>query len=266
VSVPLWVSELAGAFWGQAGGGEPFPRGLRRPLALGAFDVTVREMAGLSVRGAERYLADLGFGWPSAAADRPLRACLVAFAGGAFLFLDADDPPAEQTFSLAHEVAHFLRDYWQPRCRAASALGEGILDVLDGVRPPRRAERLHGLLRGVPVRGHVHLMARDGGLMTAAVAGAEADADRLAWELLAPEAEVRARLPEGAGAGKAASLLCEAFGLPATVALVYAAVLFPPPLPCDPLTERLKKALAARRTSADPGEPITGGNCDEPRA
>jgi hypothetical protein len=34
MNIPLWVSELAAAFWEQAGGEEPFPRDLRRGIAL----------------------------------------------------------------------------------------------------------------------------------------------------------------------------------------------------------------------------------------
>ncbi len=240
MSAPLWVAELAADFWRCAGTAEPFPRALRTPLARGAFELTVREMAGLSVRTAEDYLARLGIGRPSGAPDRPLRACLVAFAGDGFIFLDAADSLSERTFSLAHEVAHFLRDYWQPRRRAAAALGEHVLEVLDAVRPPRPHERLHAVLRGVPAGCHRHLMARDGGRLSPAVAAAERDADRLAVELLAPEAEAHARLPAGAGGG--AALLREGFGLPEGVAGWYAEILFPPGPPSDPLLQRLRSA------------------------
>src|SRR5205085_3975397 len=112
--------------------------------------------------------------------DRPLRGCLLACDGAGFIFLDAADPPAERTFSLAHELAHFLRDYWRPRQRAFAALGGSVREVFDGGRAPRREERLHALLRGVSLGPHVHLMARDGGTPPPEVAAAESDADRLA--------------------------------------------------------------------------------------
>jgi hypothetical protein len=245
VSVPLWVGELAGAFWASCGGPEPFPRTLRGPIADGPFDLTVKDLPGLSVRCVERYLADLGAGRPCGEPDRRLRACLAAWRGAGFIFLDAADPAEERTFSLAHELAHFLRDYHQPRERAATALGPGVRAVLDGARPVRPGERLHALLRGVAVGPHVHLMARDGCGALPAVAAAERAADRLAWELLAPAAEVRRRL--GAGPAGAAALRDD-FGLPAGVAAAYARELFPPEPRPEPLTARLKKARAAKRT------------------
>ncbi|HEX5269302.1 MAG TPA: ImmA/IrrE family metallo-endopeptidase [Gemmataceae bacterium] len=242
MSAPLWVAELAAEFWRRAGAAEPFPRRLRAPLARGGFELAVRTTTGLTVRAAEEYLARLGVGRAAASPDRPLRACLVAFAGSGLIFLDANDSPAEQTFSLAHEVAHFLRDYWRPRLRAVTALGAEVLQVLDGARLPRTDERLHAVLRGAPVGAHVHLMARDEYGMSPAVAAAERDADRLAFELLAPDDQVRVRLAAGTGATEAAAVLRDAFGLSGAAAETYAEVLFPPVPPPDPLLARLRAA------------------------
>lgn len=50
----------------------------------------------------------------------------------------------------------------EPRLRAAAKLGTEVLDVLDGRRAARPAERLHALLKGTPAGAHVHLMDRDG--------------------------------------------------------------------------------------------------------
>src|SRR5207245_2962940 len=151
--------------------------------------------------------------------------------------------PEEQCFSLAHELAHFLRDYLQPRRRAAARLGPQVLEVFDGLRPPRPEERLHALLRAVPIGFHTHLMARDaGGVARGAEAAAERDADRLACELLAPAAAVRAALPAGAGRREAAAVLGAAFGLPAVQAGRYVDLLFPPAPRSDALLRRLRAA------------------------
>ena len=72
--------------------------------------------------------------------------------------IDAADPEDEQRFTLAHELAHFLRDYWRPRQMAQQRLGAEAVAILDGKRPPTPQERLAALLREVPLGFHVHLI------------------------------------------------------------------------------------------------------------
>ena len=220
MNVPLWAWELAQVFWREAGAVEPFPRRLLGPLAMTPFDLVVDEIAALSVQRADAYLADRGFARACDEADRPLRACLIVERDAGFILLDADDPADERTFSLAHELAHFLRDYWQPRRRAVASLGEEVRQALDGLRRPTADERLHALLRGFPIGGQIHLMRRDAGLVSPAVAEAEAAADVLACELLAPADEAMTRTD-----------LAAAFGLPASVVRAYAERLTPPEEP-----------------------------------
>jgi hypothetical protein len=173
------------------------------------------------------------------------------------VFVDADDPPGEQAASLAHEVAHFLRHHWQPRQRAVAALGEGILDVLDGRREARPAERLHALLRGVTTRTHTHLMERAGKALAPDVARAEREADLLACELLAPAALVLARLGVVADldvcnhAERVESVLREVFGLPGAMAAEYAERLCPPPA-ASGFVLRLRKVVPARPDDGGP--------------
>ena len=158
----------------------------------------------------------------------------VACAGQGFIFLDGADPGDEQRLSLAHEIAHYIRDYWIPRERALAALGDEIADVLDGLRPPSADERLAGVLRGVRVGVFTHLMERgtDGVVDKISVLAAEDAADRLALELLAPRNEVLARLDAAgtewkapAAFEKAAELLRNEFGLPLLAAERYSDVL-----------------------------------------
>jgi hypothetical protein len=261
MSTPLWALELAEAFWQSSSGPEPFPRTLRSAITRSGLDLTVKELAGLSVRRVERCLAECGANLTCGGQDRPLRAALVALRGVGFVFVDCDDPGDERTFSLAHELAHFLRDYWQPRRRATAALGEGALEVLDGQRPPTPSERLHALLRQAPIGTAVHLMERGTVALIPQISAAERDADCLACELLAPERSVREGLTSPCR-GEVEALLVARFGLPAGIAAEHAAVLFPAPRP-QPLLERLKKSLAARRTSARGREPSAGGASDE---
>src|SRR4051794_17266865 len=131
MNVLAWVTESANAFWAAAGEIEPFPRKLRRPLAR-ALPVAVVLLPHLRLDGLRAWMRANGIGCPCAERDRALRACLVARAGHGLVFLDGADAEDDQRFSLAHELAHFLRHYWQPRQRACRHLGEAIAEVLDG--------------------------------------------------------------------------------------------------------------------------------------
>lgn len=236
--VPLWAAELADAFWELAGFREPFPRNLRRPVAR-ALPMPIISLPQLWLRDVLDWLQRRHIACHCTASDRRLHACLVARQGEAWVFLDGADPENEQRLSLAHELAHFLRHYWHPRRVACRKFGEQILEVLDGSRPPTRAERVHALLASVPIGFHLHLLERDpeGGLSPETVLAAEDEADRLAYELLAPAEEVLSRARPHPGAGVVELLRCD-FGLPAAHALRYAALLFPP-APADPLLRRL---------------------------
>jgi hypothetical protein len=166
--------------------------------------------------------------------DRPLRACLVASHGRGAVFLDETDPADERRFSVGHEVSHLLLYYLLPRRRAVATLGDGIHDVLDGRRPPSAAARAPALLAGVHHGLHVHLMERtpDGHAADGATTASEANADRLAYELLAPADAVLARVDGVVGPGRTAAALAVLkgdFGFPDVPADRYAALLAPPP-------------------------------------
>jgi hypothetical protein len=230
MSVPFWVADLADRFWADAGAAEPFPRDLRRAIAR-AVPLTVVSLPDLRLAGVRDWLLRNGVACPCPGRDRRLRGCLVARSECGVVFLDGADPEDEQRFSLAHELAHFLRHYHRPRREAVRRLGELVSEVFDGLRPPTTAERIGALLADVRVGFHVHLLGRDGG---AAVAVAEREADRLAFELLAPAAAV---LPGGTEA-VLAERLGSRFGLPPAKARAYARLLAPPP-DTDPLLGRL---------------------------
>jgi hypothetical protein len=224
--MPLWALELAEEFWRRVGAVEPFPRRLRGPLESGAFDVTLKEIARLSVHKVENRLAFAGVQYRSGEPDRPLRACVAAHGGAAWVFLDADDPPDEKTASIAHETAHYLRHCYQPRCRAA-ALGEGLLAVADGLRAATPAEEVNALLRRVNLAIHVHYLHREGDRLLPAVRNAEDEADLLAWQLLAPVEAVLARAGAEDEMPQVVALLGRAFGLPESMATQYADWLCP---------------------------------------
>jgi IrrE N-terminal-like domain len=233
MGTPLWVGETAEMFWMAAGEVEPFPRDLRIPIAK-SLPLAVASMPALRLTGVESWMRKQGVICGIGVDDRSLRACLVARYGHGVIFLDGSDPEDEQRFSLAHELAHFLRDYLRPRWLASERLGEGVLEVLDGDRPPRHEERVHALLARVQIGFHVHLLDRspDGNIVSDAIEEAERDADRLALELLAPSAEVvreTRRYPPERRRETLIRSLVEVYGLPTTLAAYYAMLLAPTP-------------------------------------
>lgn len=227
------VQRVAAQFWAAADGPRPFPRDLEEPIAW-ALPLVVAKLPRLWVRDAEHWLARRAIPHRLSCPDRPLHGCLVAHAGRGCVLLDGTDPPAERRFTLAHETAHFLLDYHHPRQHAVARLGAGVVEVFDGLRPPTTAERVDALLAGAMVGVHTHLMERraDGTLGCGDVLAAETRADRLALELLAPGAAVRARLDGAPLPARfderlppAVDTLVRDFGLPPAVAAPYARAL-----------------------------------------
>lgn len=223
------VASIATTFWARSGVKEPYPRTLE-PAVFLVLPIAVLRLPRLRLRTAIAWLSQRGFAHSQDTPDRPLHGYLVARGGIGIVFLDGTDPLDEQLFSLAHEVAHFMYDYLRPRTVALNAFGRGIEEVLDGLRPPTPEERLAGILRGVPLGVYSHLGRRSGHgeMADPDIILVEDKADQLALELLAPltrvVASVRSRLParDAAAQDTVASLLQSGYGLPASVATIYA--------------------------------------------
>lgn len=244
---PVWVAELASHFWELSGGPVQPPRDLRRRIPR-ALPLSVVLVPDLCVRRLNDWLADCGLRSPLPIPDRPHRGALAAWSDTGFILVAADDDPAEQRFTTAHELAHFLRDYWQPRELPGRILGPSAAAVLDGLRSPSSRERLHAALRGVPLGTHMHLMDRRGATPVNAI---KEEADLLACELLAPAAEVLAGIPASATEADVEAMLSGKWGLPPALAHWYAAVLFPA-APPDRFLARLNKFFAGASNSAQP--------------
>jgi hypothetical protein len=148
------------------------------------------------------------------------------------LFLDAGDNEHERSFTLAHEIAHFVLDHLLPRLRAQKVFGERILPVLNGERAPTRDEMLSAVLERVQLGVQVHLMTRgpNGAVCAWNVEESEQRADRLAVELLAPARAAIAGLRKilsnteerASQQEQVTKELGDRFGLPASVAESYA--------------------------------------------
>jgi hypothetical protein len=229
----LWVHELADRFWDAAGGvPAQFPYDLDY-LAGCALPLAIHALPGLSVTRVDAWLAERNLELLLAIRDRPLRACIILQDGDALLFVDADDPDDERRFSLAHEIAHYLVEFSEPRAVARARLGTDLAAVLNGQRLPTGDERFGALLAGVALAPCLHLMERtaEGHLPGQRVSDAEQAADALAFELLAPVDIVRSHLGPTPARADVIALLRDEFRLPSGPATSYARSLAPEPPP-----------------------------------
>lgn len=226
------LTRLADEFWQLAGGPALFPRDLSAVASL-ALPVVTRNVPRLTLADVRQWLQARGISHSLPAHDRRLSGCLLAYSGQAFILVNGSDPERERRFTVAHELAHFLVDYREPRLKAIALLGGEIADVLDGIRLPTHTERLHSILSGVPIGLHMDIFERTpaGAYTTPATLHAEERADRLALELLAPADNVWAgfqSIAEERDAGydwarkRLSQLLYDNYQLPQEQAQTYA--------------------------------------------
>ena len=227
------IVARAEKFWGRAGITEPYPRSLERAVAW-ALPLVVVKLPRLGLQELRDWLEERSIPYNLSLPDRRLRACLIARGGHGLIFLDGSDADDERRFSLAHELAHFILDYLEPREKVLEFLGDAGSEVLDGRRAPTTEERLRGVLQGVHLTTFLHLMERTpaGRVERLQILAAEDRADRLALELLAPKETVLARLAENGVDWHSVSALTlvrqtlrQEFGLPQTVADRYSQML-----------------------------------------
>lgn len=187
----MWLNNadqrLVDEFWQRCGEFEPFPRNLERSLAL-ALPVALVKLPRLRLNDIEQWLQRRNVNFRFECESRVVRGCLVAFRGQGMIFVDGADPDDERRFTLAHEIGHFLRDYWLPRRAAIEKYGDQIADVIDGIRPPSVSERVYALLASTHIKVHTDLMERDQRLddLSGDLWHIEGQADKIALELLAP--------------------------------------------------------------------------------
>jgi len=124
--------------------------------------------------------------------ERSLHGFILTHAGSGIMFLNETDTEEERRYTVAHEASHFILDYKMPRDRAIKKLGPKITEVLDGYREPTKEERVDGFLRSIVLAPFTHLLEKtgNGSFSYARVYDAEINADALAVEMLAPQANV----------------------------------------------------------------------------
>ena len=186
------LETLARNFWADTGWHDRFPRPIEQAAPL-KLPLVIVKQAQISAVAVKHWLQQRGIAIRLLNDQRDLLGCLVAHRGHGFIFVSDAESPEEQRLTIAHEVAHFLIDYLMPRQRVLQALGAHMAEVLDGRRRPTPAERAAAILSHVRLGAHVHLLPRPGSDADddRTVAHAEDRADRLALELVAPQARVR---------------------------------------------------------------------------
>ncbi len=228
--VDPYLEKIAEDFWTKTGVPLIRPRDMENAIAL-TLPLGVVVLPRMSLSCVEDWLDRRGVPYRFPCEDRSVHGCLVAHRGLGLIFVDGTDPAAERRFTLAHEASHFLLNYHLPRQTARQRLGDSILDVLDGLRPPTIEENVDGLLARVSVRPHMHLLERQGtGTFTRVdVWYAENQSDQLSLEILAPFKEVSRKLKSADQAqsypvclAAACQLLTGEFDLPEAIAHGYA--------------------------------------------
>ena len=224
----LYASEqrAINAFWHACGETESFPRNLERYVAL-ALPLTIIRLPRLRITDVRKWLAHRGARIQLQCNDRELRGCLVAHAGEGLIFADGTDCPQELRFTIAHEIAHFLVDYLQPRAVALDTFGSSMREVVDGIRVPTAPERLQALFAARAIHVHINLMERDTqGDTSSYVLTTENRADRVGLALLAPPEIVLSGLTPTAHSfaerhEAVTSELSHRYGLPVWLARTY---------------------------------------------
>ena len=219
MSGPFDPRPVVRGFWERVGEREPFPRRMTQSIAA-ALPVAVIFLPVLSVASIAEWLAKRRAGCIAGTPDRELRGCLVAQRGHGFIFVDGRLDENELRMTVAHETGHYLQHYEAPRVQAVQLLGPSIVDVLDGDRPPTPHERLRGALRGASTGVYKHMLNRQAGTPEPTTARLEAEADLIAFELLAPAAAVLRTTKPGLSCRDA---LVGRYGLPVWAATRWAA-------------------------------------------
>src|SRR5215470_17001820 len=110
--------RIADNFWERARHIQGnFPRDIESAIAWSVPLFIVR-VPNLQIHDVENYLRDKKLPVFAGISDRPLHGCVIAFRDKGVIIVDGTYEINELRFTIAHEVAHFLLDYQEPRLRA----------------------------------------------------------------------------------------------------------------------------------------------------
>ena len=218
--------SIVDLFWQLCGEIERYPRQLERSIVL-ALPLRIVKLPDLELHKIESWLVHRRSAFRFNCQSRAVRGCLIAYRGKGLIFLDGSDSEDEQRFTLAHEVAHFMVDYWLPRRKALERFGDTIAEVVDGLRSPTTTERIHAVLTQTPIGVHTNLMERNDNRQTdPELWQIENRADKVALVLLASPDVVLQRKNLSAKTfeeriNTISAVLQNEFGLPENIATSY---------------------------------------------
>jgi Zn-dependent peptidase ImmA (M78 family) len=233
-SVQQQFEKISLEFWQRSKLPTNFPLDIGRAISR-TQPILITSICALSLKKVEEYLISNEITYRNNHQNRNLHGFLFVQNGLGHIFINGSDPPDEQRFTLAHELAHFFLDYLQPRDKIVERMGNQIIEVLDGYREPTIEERLSGIISNLNIFQVSHLLdsAYISGFEQIKVWNSENRADQLALELLAPKTLVRkdyigylSSTSLQTGLDYLFKALTTKFGLPHSIAKSYSIYLY----------------------------------------
>jgi len=209
------IEEAAEQFWLSAAMPPTFPRPIER-AAQRALPLWIVKWPSAEVPAVTQFLLTHRL-TATCVEDDDLKGCLYAYRGRGIIFVSGEDDEYEQRYTIAHEIAHFLRDYYRPRLDVIRVLGPSATEVLDGARSPTHRERLHATLARMRLGPHLQVLPRHDNSQR--IRSVEDYADALGMELVAPSRAATAmmREMESKPTDEILQALGSSFGLPSYV-------------------------------------------------
>ena len=227
------IEEITKDFWALIGTRQSFPCDIRTAISL-TQPLFIIDIPKLSISKIQSYLQSRGISLRLKTDSKNLYGFTLIRKDCGYIFVNGSDTECEKRFTLAHELAHYLLDYFLPRKKAVDNFGEHILEVIDGERKPTTEERIHSIISYTSLSLYVHILDRSEicGLDRMTIWKCEEEADLLALEILAPREYVLNDIATNLSTGGRNQnkllidkLLAEKYGLPDSIIPAYSSYL-----------------------------------------
>lgn len=182
-----YIEQVAADFWNKSYVNYKPSPDLQRAIS-NLLNVDVITLGKLSIQKILDWFQQHQIPFKIESDERLLHGFLIAQSGVAFIFINGTDCPEERSFTLAHEIAHFIIETYIPTQQAIKKFGPSILPVLNGERSATISEQLTGVLSNISLKPYIDILdTKDlSGFDRLNIWSSEKLADQLAIELLAP--------------------------------------------------------------------------------